>query len=190
MNLLEEYPDGTKLYHLEPKKDRRVRMALVNWTKTTEECKGFESLWTRFKNWENPRARIHVLLNNRKVVGINAFVCNSRNPYVNCYYFEIDPSVRRRGLGKKLFFSCIASGKIMSCSRLTLRTKEKSLGVHFYKAIGMIPRYLDKGSKELLFDLSIHKVTKIEDILEYSIELHDLPAFSRLRIYRKYEPLL
>ena len=112
-------------------KDKNIIELLKEWGKYSDECAHFHSLWTRFNNWTNPNAFVYVLMDGARIIGMNAFTCNKRNPYVNCYYFEIDEDYRKLGLGSKLFFSCIEKGKKLGNTRFTLRTKFNSLGMKF-----------------------------------------------------------
>lgn len=160
---------------------------LKEWAKSSDECSHFYSLWSRFKNWENKNAHLYILISeDYEIVGMNAFTCNKRNPYVNCYYFEIDEKFRRLGLGNKLFYSCIEEGKENGNTRLTLRTKFNSLGMKFYNHIGMKERYFDPKTKENIFDFNISNINSVKYISE---KLNDTPHKSRLKIYEKYEKL-
>lgn len=171
------------------KNDEDVISLLREWAKDSDECSHFYSLWTRFKNWDNPNAYVYVLISGNNIAGMNAFTCNKRNPYVNCYYFEIDEKYRQLGLGSKLFFSCIYRGKNNGNTRLTLRTKFNSLGMKFYNAIGMKERYFDPKTKENIFDFNIEYIENLKDIKINSDKINDTPHKSRLKIYEKYEEL-
>lgn len=168
--------------------DAELINKLYDWCKGTDECSHFPQLWTRFKNWDNSNAYVYILLDTNDVIsGINAFTCNIRNPYVNCYYFEVDRCNRKQGLGNKLFFSCIEKGISLGNKRFTLRTKYNSIGLDYYIYIGMIPRFLDPKSKEFIFDFNLEPVKIFNDIKYLSNYINDYPHKSRIRIYKKYE---
>jgi len=169
--------------------DQKIIEKLEKWGKESDECAHFNSLWTRFKNWDKENAYVYVLMHGKKIAGMNAFTCNTRNPYVNCYYFEIDEEYRQMGLGSKLFFSCIEEGKKRGNERLTLRTKKGSLGMKFYNAIGMKERWYDPKSKENIFDFSLAKIKKIKDIRKHAKKINDAPHPGRAKLYAKYEKL-
>lgn len=169
-------------------KDSDIIEKLYVWCKNTDECSHFPQLWTRFKNWENHNAFVYVLLDsNNNIAGMNAFTCNKRNPYVNCYYFEIDEKYRKQGLGNKLFFSCIEKGHLLGNTRFTLRTKDNSIGLEFYLHIGMEPRFYDPKSKEFIFDFNIEQISNIKDIELKTSVINDEPHKGRMKIYSKYE---
>jgi len=157
---------------------------LKKWTQKSEECRDLFKIW----RWSSPNEFIYVLFDkNENIVGLNAFNVNVRFPYVNCYYFELDEKFRGLGLGKELFFSCVALAKESGKTRLTLRThgdNEKGLG--FYRHIGLIDRYYDSVKDEIVYDLSIEQVNKIEDFKRFGVKLNDEPFTNRAKLYENY----
>lgn len=100
----------------------------------------------------NPRARILVAMEGRRLAGAAVVFRRSDSPAARLYSVAVDPALRGRGLGARLLAAAERAAKEGGATSLRLEVKDRNktalalYGKSGYGIIGRIAQYYDDGS--------------------------------------------